>query len=92
MAASRSAGAAGGDPGARVPPQSGRAKTAGHPSSVDTFRLGYLGAGLLAVWILQSVIGPLLSQGAEIPYSEFKTKLAAGQALMSPSGPPLTAS
>ncbi len=41
--------------------------------------LAYLGAALLAVWLLQLVVAPLLRQSAEIPYSEFKTKLAAGQ-------------
>jgi cell division protease FtsH len=41
--------------------------------------LVYLGVALLVTWVLQSVIGPLLSPGAEIPYSEFKTQLAAGQ-------------
>ena len=41
--------------------------------------LGYLAAALLVAWIFQSVVGPLLSQGVEIPYSEFKTQLAAGQ-------------
>jgi len=41
--------------------------------------IAYLGAALLGVWLLQQVIAPLLPQSAEIPYSEFKTKLAAGQ-------------
>jgi len=49
--------------------------------------LGYIGAGLLAAWILQSAIGPSLSQGTEIPYSEFKTKLAAGQLVDVTVGP-----
>ena len=41
--------------------------------------LAYLGAALIGVWLLQLVVGPLLPRSAEIPYSEFKTKLAAGQ-------------
>jgi cell division protease FtsH len=51
------------------------------------FGLGYLGAALLVAWIIQSVIGPLLSQGAEIPYSEFKAQLAAGQLVDVTVGP-----
>jgi cell division protease FtsH len=39
----------------------------------------YLGAALVAVWLLQTVVAPLMPRAAEIPYSEFKTKLAAGQ-------------
>src|ERR1019366_2464672 len=41
--------------------------------------LAYWGAALLGVLLLQALVGPLLSRSAEIPYSEFKTKLAAGQ-------------
>jgi cell division protease FtsH len=41
--------------------------------------LVYLGAALLGVWLLQTLIGPLVPRPAEIPYSEFKTKLAAGE-------------
>ena len=36
---------------------------------------------------LSVVIGPLMSQAAEIPYSEFKTKLAAGQLVDVTVGP-----
>jgi cell division protease FtsH len=39
----------------------------------------YLAAALIGVWLLQSVIAPLFPRPTEIPYSEFKTKLAAGQ-------------
>ena len=39
----------------------------------------YLGAAMLGMSLLHMVIGPLLPRPAEIPYSEFKTKLAAGQ-------------
>jgi cell division protease FtsH len=41
--------------------------------------MAYLGAALLGVWLLQQVAGPFLPRSAEIPYSEFKTKLADGQ-------------
>ena len=41
--------------------------------------VAYLGAALIGVWLLQLVVGPLLPRSAEIPYSEFKTKIAAGQ-------------
>jgi cell division protease FtsH len=41
--------------------------------------MAYLGAALVAVWLLQTLIGPLLPHSAEIPYSEFKEKLTAGQ-------------
>jgi cell division protease FtsH len=34
---------------------------------------------LLGVWLLQTMVGPLLPRAAEIPYSEFKVKLAEGQ-------------
>jgi cell division protease FtsH len=40
--------------------------------------IGYLAAALISVWLLQSAIVPLFPRPAEIPYSEFKTKLAAG--------------
>jgi cell division protease FtsH len=39
----------------------------------------YVGLALLGVWLVQAVSGPLLPRPAEIPYSEFKTTLAAGQ-------------
>ena len=41
--------------------------------------LPYAAAALIGVWLLQLVAAPLLPQAAEIPYSEFKVKLAAGQ-------------
>jgi cell division protease FtsH len=41
--------------------------------------LVYLAAALLGVWVLQTLAGPLRPRPTEIPYSEFKTKLAAGQ-------------
>jgi cell division protease FtsH len=47
----------------------------------------YLGVALLAVWTLQAVIGPGLSGVAEIPYSEFKAQLAAGQLVDVTVGP-----
>ncbi|MBZ5556174.1 MAG: ATP-dependent zinc metalloprotease FtsH [Acidobacteriia bacterium] len=43
--------------------------------------IAYLGAALIGVWLLQMVMGPLMPRAAEIPYSEFKTKLAAGQVI-----------
>src|SRR5688572_11726845 len=41
--------------------------------------LPYASAALLGVWLLQTMVGPLLPGAAEIPYSEFKVKLAEGQ-------------
>jgi cell division protease FtsH len=41
--------------------------------------LTYLGAALVGVWLLHSLAGPLLPRSTEIPYSEFKTRLAAGE-------------
>jgi cell division protease FtsH len=41
--------------------------------------LAYLGAALVGILLLQTVLAPLMPRSAEIPYSEFKTKLAAGQ-------------
>ena len=39
----------------------------------------YAAAALIGVWLLQAVVAPLLPRAAEIPHSEFKVKLAAGQ-------------
>ncbi len=41
--------------------------------------LGYLGAALVSVWLLQLLVAPLMPRMTEIPYSDFKTKLAAGE-------------
>jgi len=41
--------------------------------------IAYLGAALFVVWLLQLVMGSLQPPASEIPYSEFKSKLAAGQ-------------
>jgi hypothetical protein len=41
--------------------------------------LPYAAAAMIGVWLLQAVVAPLLPRAAEIPYSEFKMKLAAGQ-------------
>ncbi len=44
------------------------------------FSVSYLIVGLVVLWLLQEfVLSPLLVQATEIPYSEFKTKLTAGQ-------------
>ena len=70
----------------RQPPHR-RATSAGRPGSDDQSSrrsqipswLLYAGAALIGVWLLQAVAAPLLPHAAEIPYSEFKVKLAAGQ-------------
>ena len=41
--------------------------------------LPYAAAALMGVWLLQALVAPLLPRAAELPYSEFKVKLAAGQ-------------
>ncbi len=41
--------------------------------------LAYLAVALVSVWLLQSLVAPLLLRTMEIPYSEFKQRLAAGQ-------------
>ncbi len=41
--------------------------------------LGYIWLALLVVWLLQTLLGPLLPRPAEIAYSEFKTELGAGR-------------
>jgi len=63
-----------------------RDPSAGGPGNNQTDRrpqmsssLMYLGAALIGVWLLQTVVAPLLPRSTEIPYSDFKTKLAAGQ-------------
>ncbi len=40
--------------------------------------IGYAAALVVAAWLFQGVLAPLLIGAAEIPYSEFKAKLAAG--------------
>ena len=49
--------------------------------------LGYLGAALLVAWVVQTLVGPVLSRNVEIPYSEFKAKLASGELTTSRSAP-----
>jgi cell division protease FtsH len=72
------------------PPSAGRGGTGrGQRPSDDDRRtpftrhlpggLAYWGAAVLGVLLLQAIVGPLLPRSSEIPYSEFKTKLAAGQ-------------
>jgi cell division protease FtsH len=41
--------------------------------------LPYAAAALMGIWLLQAVAAPLLPGAAEIPYSQFKVKLAEGQ-------------
>jgi cell division protease FtsH len=44
------------------------------------YSVSYAVTSLIALWLFQQfVLMPLLVQAAEIPYSDFKTKLAAGQ-------------
>jgi cell division protease FtsH len=70
----------------RQPPQR-RATSAGPTGSDDqpsrksqiTSWLPYAAVALIGVWLVQGVVAPLLPRAAEIPYSEFKMKLAAGQ-------------
>jgi hypothetical protein len=70
----------------RQPPQR-RATSAGPTGSDDQPSrksqipswLPYAAAALIGVWLLQAVVAPLLPRAAEIPYSEFKVKLAGGQ-------------
>lgn len=38
-----------------------------------------LAVALLSIWLLQSLVAPLFPRSAEIPYSDFKAKLSAGQ-------------
>jgi cell division protease FtsH len=39
----------------------------------------YAAAALVGVWLLQSLVGPLLPRATEIAYSDFKVRLAEGQ-------------
>jgi cell division protease FtsH len=44
------------------------------------FSLAYLITSLIALWLFQEfILAPLVTQAAEIPYSQFKQKLADGQ-------------
>ena len=72
----------------RQPPSAHRRATNAGPTGSDDQPsrksqipswLPYAAAALIGVWLLQAVVGPLLPRAAEIPYSEFKVKLAAGQ-------------
>ena len=72
----------------RQPPSAHRRATNAGPTGSDDQSsrksqipswLPYAAAALIGVWLLQAVVAPLLPRAAEIPYSEFKTKLAAGQ-------------
>ena len=59
---------------------------AGGPSDKHTERkrqspdwLPHLAAALTIVWLLQLLVAPLFLRTTEIPYSDFKAKLAGGQ-------------
>jgi cell division protease FtsH len=41
--------------------------------------LPYAAAALIGAWLLQAAVAPFVPRAAEIPYSEFKVKLAEGQ-------------
>lgn len=44
------------------------------------FGFSYLIFGLIGIWLFQQfILGPMMIRDVEIPYSEFKTKLAAGE-------------
>jgi ATP-dependent Zn protease len=57
------------------PPADGSQKP---PGPAMPKSMAYIGVVLVAVWLLQLLVAPLLPSAAEIPYSEFKTRLAAG--------------
>jgi cell division protease FtsH len=71
----------------QTPPARRRGTTASATSQNDqtprkreiVSSLAYLAAAVIGVWLLQSVVAPLFPRPTEIPYSEFKAKLAAGQ-------------
>ncbi len=72
----------------RQPPSAHRRATNAGPTGSDDRPsrksqipgwLPYAAAALMGVWLLQAVVVPLLPRAAEIPYSEFKVKLAAGE-------------
>jgi cell division protease FtsH len=44
------------------------------------YSIGYLVTSLIVLWLFQQfILAPLVTQAVEIPYSEFKQKLAGGQ-------------
>ncbi len=49
--------------------------------------LFYVSAMLMVTWLVQMVVGPLLLGAVEIPYSEFKTAVAAAQVVEVTVGP-----
>ena len=49
----------------------------------------YVAAALMGAWLLQAVVAPLLPRAAEIPYSDFKVKLAEGQIIEVTLGTPI---
>ncbi len=72
----------------RQPPSAHRRATSAGPTGSDDQPsrksqipgwLPYAAAALIGVWLLQAMVAPLLPRAAEIPYSEFKVKLAEGQ-------------
>ncbi len=72
----------------RQPPSARRPATNAGPTGVDNQPsrksqipswLPYAAAALMGVWLLQALVVPLLPRAAELPYSEFKVKLAEGQ-------------
>ena len=72
----------------RQPPSAQRRATNAGPTGSDDQSsrkspipswVPYAVAALIGVWLLQAVVAPLLPRASEIPYSEFKVKLAASQ-------------
>jgi hypothetical protein len=72
----------------RQPPSAHRRATNAGPTGLDDQPsrksqipswLPYAAAALMGVWLLQVVVVPFLPRATEIPYSEFKVKLAEGQ-------------
>jgi cell division protease FtsH len=82
----------------RQPASAHRRATSGGPGGADgqpsrksqvPSWLPYAAAVLMGAWVLQVLVVPLLPRAAEIPYSEFKAKLAEGQILDVTLGTPI---
>lgn len=60
-------------------PEDGKGKDELRRKQVN-FGLSYMIVALIGMWLFQQfILGPLMIRNVEIPYSEFKTKLAAGE-------------
>jgi len=67
-------------PGTEKPQQDDESRRRGRLQRQVRFSAGYLVTALIAMWLFQEfILTPLAIRATEVPYSEFKQKLASGQ-------------